>query len=235
MKRTNLVVVTLSFAVLSLLLMGQTTEPQTAPPAPPTKESAVEPQAPPAPASADAAPAEPADPKLEELLQDAYAGEIVAQKRYVAFATKADEEGYHGVASLFRAAGKAEGVHAQRMAELLKTRGQKPIDPAFEADVKSTRENLLVAMDNERDERDNLYRERLDRAKQLGAKQTTQMFDLARTAESEHANLCTIANAMMADQKDAKTYHVCEHCGFTTDVKLAKCPSCREGALVAVK
>ncbi|MGC2694113.1 MAG: rubrerythrin family protein, partial [Desulfobaccales bacterium] len=45
-------------------------------------------------------------------LEQAFAGESQASVRYLAFAEKADQEGYPGVAKLFRAAAKAEMYHA---------------------------------------------------------------------------------------------------------------------------
>ena len=45
-------------------------------------------------------------------LKTAFAGESQANRRYLAFAKKADDEGYEQVARLFRAAADAETVHA---------------------------------------------------------------------------------------------------------------------------
>ncbi len=45
-------------------------------------------------------------------LKEAFAGESQANRKYLAFAKKADEEGYPQVAKLFRAAAEAETVHA---------------------------------------------------------------------------------------------------------------------------
>src|ERR1035441_8687898 len=56
-------------------------------------------------------------------LQTAFNGESNAHVRYVAFADKADKEGYGEVASLFRAAAKAEEVHAANHAAVIKKMG----------------------------------------------------------------------------------------------------------------
>ena len=56
----------------------------------------------------------------EENLQAAFAGESQANRRYLAFARKADSEGYHQVARLFRAAAAAETVHAHNHLRALK-------------------------------------------------------------------------------------------------------------------
>ena len=172
-----------------------------------------------------AATPEPGESILE-ILQAAYGNEMIAYARYTAFAVKADEEGYKGAASFFRAAAKAEHIHADRFAAILKKKGGEPIAPTYEPDVKTTRENLLMSIDAEREERDSVYLASIQRAKALGEKEVTQLFDLARNAETEHGNLCSIVNATLDDQKRPRTYHVCSHCGYTTDVKLARCPSC---------
>ena len=45
-------------------------------------------------------------------LKNAFAGESQANRKYLAFAKKADEEGHIQAAKLFRAAAEAETVHA---------------------------------------------------------------------------------------------------------------------------
>src|SRR5271169_3817001 len=56
-------------------------------------------------------------------LQAAFNGESNANARYLAFAKKADEEGYTEVASLFRAAAKAEEIHAHNHAVVIEKMG----------------------------------------------------------------------------------------------------------------
>ena len=50
--------------------------------------------------------------KTEENLQDAFAGESTANRRYTYFALKAEQDGYPQIARLFRAIAEAESVHA---------------------------------------------------------------------------------------------------------------------------
>ncbi len=56
---------------------------------------------------------------LKNLLA-AFEGESNAHAKYIAFAAKADEDGFHGAASLFRAAGRAEQIHAANQARVIK-------------------------------------------------------------------------------------------------------------------
>jgi rubrerythrin len=51
--------------------------------------------------------------KSKENLKAAFTGESQANRKYLAFAKKADEEGYPQIAKLFRAAAAAETVHAR--------------------------------------------------------------------------------------------------------------------------
>ena len=74
--------------------------------------------------------------KTEKNLQDAFAGESQANRKYLAFAKKADKEGYGQVAKLFRAAAEAETIHAHN--HLKELNG-----------IKSTRENLEAAISGE--------------------------------------------------------------------------------------
>jgi rubrerythrin len=65
-------------------------------------------------------------PTLENL-QAAFNGESNARAKYLAFAAKADEEGYAPVASLFRAAAAAEAIHAESHARVIKKMGATPV------------------------------------------------------------------------------------------------------------
>ena len=58
--------------------------------------------------------------KTENNLLDAFAGESQANRKYLAFAEKADKEGYAQAAKLFRAAAAAETVHAHAHLRALK-------------------------------------------------------------------------------------------------------------------
>ncbi|KUK00360.1 MAG: Rubrerythrin, partial [Methanobacteriaceae archaeon 41_258] len=54
-----------------------------------------------------------------ENLKEAFAGESQANRKYLAFSKKADEEGYPQIAKLFRAAAAAEAVHARNHLEAM--------------------------------------------------------------------------------------------------------------------
>lgn len=164
-----------------------------------------------------------------ENLQTAYNGEQNAHSRYLAFARQADTEGYGQVASLFRAAARAEEVHAANHAKVIKQMGGDPTARIETPTVKTTRENLEAAIKGETYEKDTMYPEFLKQARAQGNVQATKTFNLAKTAEEEHAKLFSAALAGLDKSKGSSgtAYYVCPTCGFTTAaVDFPKCPSC---------
>ena len=126
-------------------------------------------------------------------LQTAFNGESNAHARYLAFAKKAETEGYGEVASLFRAAARAEEIHANNHAVVIKKLGGKPEAKIETPDVKTTRENLEAAIKGESYERDTMYPEFLKQARQVRNTEAIQTFNFSKTAEAEHAKLYTTA------------------------------------------
>jgi len=135
----------------------------------------------------------------ENNLKTAFAGESQANRKYLAFAKKADDEGFPGVAKLFRAAAHAETIHA--MAELR----------ALGA-VKSTKENLEAAVAGETYEFTEMYPGFITEAEAEGSAQAKHSFELANAAEKVHAGLYQNAAANL-DTKSDTEYFVCEICG----------------------
>jgi rubrerythrin len=161
-------------------------------------------------------------------LQTALDNEFNARLRYRAFAEKAIEEGYGEVASLFRAAARAEEVHAGRFMSLAVARGGSGQAVTQDVEVKSTKENLSLLVAAEKRERDVLYPLFAEHAAAAGDKRAADVFDLVRSAEVEHFNLCQEASANLDKRTGpAKTYYVCRGCGYTSPVRTGgKCPMC---------
>ena len=82
--------------------------------------------------------------QTEKNLEEAFAGESQANRRYLAFAKKAEGEGHKQVAKLFRAAAEAETVHAHAHLRAL-------------GGVKSTKENIQEAINGETHEFRKMY------------------------------------------------------------------------------
>ena len=113
-------------------------------------------------------------------LQAGFNGESNAHSRYLAFAEKADQEGYGEVASLFRAAAKAEEVHAANHAAVIKKMGGTPEAKIETPVVKSTKENLEAAIKGESYERDTMYPEFLKQARAEGNRDAVQTLQLRK-------------------------------------------------------
>jgi rubrerythrin len=174
--------------------------------------------------------------QVRSILEDALAGERAAIVRYESFAAKAEADGYAGAAALFRAQAKAERTHAARFAALLGVEAFAPSNEPVTASSGSTAENLRAAVMAETAERDGLYRKAVEICNTHGATDIAKVFDQVRDTEVEHANLCMAGSRDLKSLRDPKTFYVCDHCGYTTDVKLPYCPSCQhKRALTAVQ
>ena len=151
-----------------------------------------------------------------ENLQNAFAGESQANRKYLAFAKRAESEGYVQIAKLFRAAAAAETIHAHAHLQAM-------------GGINSTRENLDHAMQGEEFEFKQMYPKFIEEAK----------------AEDNHAALISFKNAMAVEQVHYSPYiqaiekikegedlainkiYVCAICGNTVlhDAP-EKCPVC---------
>lgn len=169
-----------------------------------------------------------ATPKTIENLQAAYNGESNAHARYVAFAEKADQDGYPSVASMFRAAARAEQIHANNHAEVIKKLGAEPKATIDKPEIKTTAENLEAAIKGEKYEFETMYPEFLKEAHAANEVAAVKTFNYAYKAEGEHAKLYSDLRKNIETIKGAKqTYYVCEVCGYTTTkVDFERCPGC---------
>lgn len=170
-----------------------------------------------------------AAPTTLDNLQAAFNGESNAHARYLAFAQKADAEGYGQAASLFRAAARAEEVHASNHAVVIKKMGAVPQAKIDTPNVQSTRENLQAAIKGETYERDVMYPDFLKKARLDRNIDAIRTFNLAKTAEAEHAKLYSEALNSLDQLKGSKNeaFYVCPTCGFTArTLPQEKCPSC---------
>ena len=156
----------------------------------------------------------------------AFDGESNAHARYVAFAQMADQEGYQQVGRLFRAAARAEQIHAGNHGEVIKSLGSTPKAQIGPIVVKSTRENLETALAGESYERDSMYPGFLAQARKDGDARAVRTFNLARNAEIEHATLYKEALHLEDMRQPGSAMYVCGVCGYTTKIlPVAKCPS----------
>ncbi len=149
----------------------------------------------------------------EENLREAFAGESQANRRYLAFAKKAEDEGYPQVAKLFRAAAEAETVHAHNHLRALKG-------------IRSTKENIQEAIGGESHEFKKMYPEMIERAKAERNNEGLQTFNYANQVEKIHAELYTKALENLG-RNEALDYYVCPVCGNTVEkTPPESCPIC---------
>jgi len=139
----------------------------------------------------------------QDNLQDAFAGESQANRKYLAFAKKAEDEGFNQAAKLFRAAAAAETVHALKHLKVM-------------GGIKSTKENIQEAIEGETHEYTKMYPQMILEAEQEGNKQALQSFDLANKVESIHAGLYQKAFDNLGNNESVD-YYVCQVCGNTVE------------------
>jgi rubrerythrin len=164
-----------------------------------------------------------------ENLQAAFDGESNAANKYAAFAVQADRQGFAQVASLFRAAGKAEEIHAKNHSEVLRKMGAEPKADVKTPEVGTTAENLLKAIEGESYERDTMYPNFIRQARDAGNVAAVRTLNLAKSAETGHALLYQAALDSLKDGPSTATqFFVCPVCGFTKSgsAGMADCPAC---------
>ena len=154
--------------------------------------------------------------KTDENLKSAFAGESQANRRYLAFAKKAEEEGFTQASKLFKAAAEAETIHALNHVRI-------------SGEVKSTMDNLNAAVSGETHEFKKMYPEFISVAKQENNRQAAWSFEVANKVEQIHAGLFQKAiDAMKAKNEMAEIdYYVCSVCGNTVEGSAPdRCPIC---------
>lgn len=161
-------------------------------------------------------------------LMDAYNGEVNAHTRYLAFAEKANKEGYDIAASLFRAAAAAEKVHYERHAVLIKKLGGTPKVVAETPIVNGTRDNLEAAFKAETYEKSVMYPEFLAQAKKENVKGVIEDFEDTAAAEEVHAQLyASMIKNLKFSEGLVKDFFVCPVCGNIVDALTSlMCPIC---------
>jgi len=151
--------------------------------------------------------------KTEKNLAEAFAGESQANRKYLAFAKKAEEEGFSQVARLFRAAAAAETVHAHAHLRVL-------------GGIGGTKDNLKEAIGGETHEFTAMYPQMIEDAKEEGNKGAQVSFMYANAVEKIHAELYQKAAGAMADLAETP-YFVCDVCGNTVEGEAPdRCPIC---------
>src|SRR5512142_2757279 len=122
--------------------------------------------------------------KTLQNLKDAFAGESMANRRYLYFARLADVEGQPDVAGLFRDTAEGETGHAHGHLDYLKKVG----DPATGLPIGDTKINLRAAIHGETHEYTDMYPGMARTARDEGFDEIADWFETLAKAERSHAN-----------------------------------------------
>jgi rubrerythrin len=165
----------------------------------------------------------------------AYEGESNAHAKYDFFAAKADAEGWLGAASLFRAAARAEQIHAANHARVIKQLGDEARCEIHAVEVKSTLANLKAALAGEQYEVETMYPGFIADAFGSDVALARRTFTWAMEAEKTHAQLFQEAIEIVELRVKESwvglpcAFYICAACGYTTRTREehARCPVCK--------
>ncbi len=152
----------------------------------------------------------------EENLKEAFAGESKANRTYLAFAKKAEQEGYPNIARLFRAAADSETIHALYHFQVMGM-------------VNGTKENLSVAQGGENYEHTDMYPKFIEEAMAEDNKDAALGFRLASRVEEIHETKFHGAETALDSGHDlpGRRMYVCQYCGNVEEGEVPeRCPVC---------
>lgn len=155
-----------------------------------------------------------------ENMQAAFKGETTASAKYAAYSKKAEEEGYHEIALLFKAASTSEKIHANNHKAVIEDGGQKVPEIKPEFTVNATKENLKDAIAGESYEISTMYPEFITNANSAGNQLSLISLNYAYKTEQKHKPLYEKALAALENntvKSLAKVFYICPTCGNTYD------------------
>lgn len=155
---------------------------------------------------------EMSESKTFDNLMEAFAGESQANRKYLAYAKKAEKDGNINAAKLFKAASDAETIHALKHFEVA-------------GKVNSTAENLKDGIAGETHEYKEMYPDFVKEAEAEGNKAALMSFTFAMKAEEVHAGLYQDALENL-DQTEEVFYYLCPVCGNIEKYQPEKCSIC---------
>lgn len=159
-----------------------------------------------------------ANAKTTENMQAAFKGETTASAKYAAYSKKAEQEGYHQIALLFKAASTSENIHANNHKAVLQESGVAVPSIKPEFTVKTTRENLQDAIAGESYEVSTMYPEFLTAANAADNQLAMMSLNYAYKTEKKHkvfyeAALTALQNNTVNSLP--AVFYVCPTCGNT--------------------
>jgi rubrerythrin len=149
----------------------------------------------------------------------------------MAFAIKAEEEGFLNISNMFSAAATAEAIHIRNHNNILELLGLETYHPtAGNVVVSSTADNLQAAIDGETFEFEVMYPEFIAAAKGENSLDAVRSFEWAKGAEMTHAKykkmILSILQTSESDVTTPSTWYVCSSCGdlYYNIEDLFRCP-----------
>lgn len=175
-------------------------------------------------------------------LQSAVVDETTASIKYMAYATKANEEGYATLGKLFEAISRSERVHAERFKEYLSKLDANMDGFTPVCDLKSTEMNLESALRMERRDKDTLYPRYLAQAHLERQEIIGETLKWSLEAEKKHEALLTKAYKLLKEQPDSLSslpidFLICPICGisFHATEGIVKCTNCGTSSILFIQ
>lgn len=153
---------------------------------------------------------------MDELVRAAFEDEALAYMRYMGFSKQAEDDGYPGIAKVFRTAAKAEKVHALNQLAAL---GWVP----------PTEDNLEEAVEGETDECTAFYPKFIETAREEKRTEVVQSCRWVKEVEETHKKMFEDSLEKIRSEEDVeeKEYYVCMNCGYPEPGAPPKsCPVC---------
>lgn len=171
--------------------------------------------------------------ETEKNILTAFAGESQARNRYTYFASKAKQEGYVQIQSIFEETANHEKEHAKRLFKYLTSGEGLEITAAFPAGtIGDTVDNLKASAAGENYENTIMYPEFAVTARKEGFEDIAETFESIAVAELYHEKryLALVEN-IEKDQVFKKEKNVkwrCRNCGYNHEGNQAPevCPAC---------
>ncbi len=180
--------------------------------------------------AADRPPKQSQVPKTYDNLVGALVGENTANKKYLLYAEKAEQEGNTEAATLFRAIAAAERIHIDRMYALANGVSPLAMPPAGSVTVGDTEENLEECITAESGETTHDYPQYARTAESESYPAAMETFDEIGKAEAVHEQLYRELLTKLektGSATDTVTYYVCPICGnVTVGTAPDRCPIC---------
>lgn len=169
-------------------------------------------------------------PMTETNLISAYTGESQAHMRYLIYADRAEQTGYHNIARLLKAVAYSEKVHARNHYKNIQRKGETSTFSGALFGSRTVEEDLQNGVDGEHFEVDEMYPAYMEVATAQKEYAAEISFRFAWEAEKTHAAFYERALDAVQNERDLDLGQlgVCDVCGYTVEGEPPeRCPICK--------